>query len=124
MKLPSFTESLPYVLAISFLVSGTAHFLTTESFVKIVPPALPAPRTLVYVSGVFELLGAIGLLIPATRTAAAYGLIALLVAVFPANIYMAFAAEKFKAFAPAWALWARLPLQFVLIWWAWLASKR
>lgn len=69
-----------------------------------------------YLSGIFEVLGAIGILIPATRTVAGWGLVVLLVAVFPANVYMATAGIKLGDFpSQPWMAWARLPLQFVLI---------
>jgi uncharacterized membrane protein len=91
------------------------HFLRPQLFEAIVPPYLPSPRALVFISGVAEVLGGIGLLVPAVRIWAGVGLILLLVAVFPANLYMAEQAEKFRQLAPAWALWARLPVQGVLI---------
>ena len=92
------------------------HFTSTSGFERIVPPYLPSPQVLVYVSGIFEILGAIGILIPATQRLAGWGLVALLVAVFPANIYMATAGIKFGNFPPQpWMAWARLPLQLVLI---------
>ena len=98
------------------MAAGVAHFRTPEPFVKIVPPYLPSPYVLVYVSGIFEVLGGLGLLVPATRLIAGWGLIALLLAVFPANIYMATAGVKIGGFpSQPWMAWARLPLQFVLI---------
>ncbi len=104
------------VLAALFVVAGVAHFRTPEPFVKIVPPYLPSPYVLVYVSGIFEILGGLGILVPSTRVFAGWGLIALLIAVFPANIYMATAGVKIGGFpSQPWMAWARLPLQFVLI---------
>lgn len=88
------------------------------------PPFLPAHREIVAVSGFFEMLGGLGVMLPLTRSAAGWGLIALLIAVFPANIYMALDTEKFGKLAPAWILYGRLPLQFVLIWWVWSATIR
>jgi len=88
-----------------------------------VPRWLPAPRLLVYVSGVFEMLGGIGLLVPWVRRWAAWGLIALLIAVFPANIQMLQAAHA--ASASAWTqalLWLRLPLQPLLMWWVYRSA--
>ncbi len=102
-----------------FLASGTLHFVKPEIFRQIVPPALPNPAALVAVSGAAELAGALGLFVPASRGPAALGLIALLIAVFPANVYMAIDHERFAKVAPAWLLWARLPLQGVLIAWVW-----
>ena len=99
---------------------GTAHFVTPKPFVRIVPKYLPAPRTLVYVSGFFEILGGVGLLIPQTRVWAAWGLIALYIAVFPANLYMLTDNVSLdpKKPIPRWMLWARLPFQLVFIGWA------
>jgi uncharacterized membrane protein len=109
-----------WVLAIAMLVVGTLHFLKPKPFVKIVPSYLPAPLALVYISGFFEILGGLGLLLPQTRSLAAWGLIALYIAVFPANIYMLthnISLDPEKPI-PRWALWLRLPFQFVFIAWA------
>ena len=81
---------------------------------RIVPPWVPWPREAVWISGAFEWLGAAGLLWPRTRRAAGWQLFALTVAVTPANVYMLQHAELFPA-VPVWALWARLPLQAVLL---------
>lgn len=105
--------------SVVFLTSGSLHFIKPEIFRQIMPPALPAPNALVAVSGAAEIAGALGLMIPSTRRAAALGLCALLVAVFPANIYMALAHERFARTVPAWLLYTRLPLQAVLIAWIW-----
>lgn len=102
-------------LAALFAGAGALHFARPRTFEAIVPPALPEPRALVYASGAAEVAGGLGLLVPATRRAAGWGLVALLLAVFPANVHMAREAGRFRRVAPAWALWARLPLQFVLI---------
>jgi len=83
----------------------------------------PWPLPLVYVSGFFELLGGVGLAVPRMRRAAGWGLIALLVAVFPANVDMLMNAGQFPAI-PVWALVARLPLQGVLIAWVWWAAVK
>ena len=112
-----------------FLVSGTAHFLLTAAFVRIVPPhilkiPLPPAPVIVYISGAAELAGALGLLIPPMRRAAGWGLALLLVAVFPANVYMAANHIQIGAQAlPDWALWGRLVLQQVLIPWVLWCSK-
>lgn len=104
------------VLAALFIIAGVAHFRSPDPFAKIVPPYLPAPYVLVYVSGIFEILGGLGILVPASRWMAGWGLILLLIAVFPANIYMATAGIKLNGFPPApWMAWARLPLQFVMM---------
>ena len=111
------------VLAAAFVGAGVLHFVRPHVFEAIVPPVLPAPRLLVLVSGAAEVLGGLGLLVPSVRPWAGWGLVALLVAVFPANVYMATAAERFSGVAPAWALWARLPLQAVLVAWVVWASR-
>src|SRR6202789_2340001 len=96
-----------------FMLGGVAHFSLTEVEMRIVPPSIPWPRAAVLVSGVFELLGAAGLLIPATRRAAGVGLFLLTIAVTPANVYMLQHAELFGV--PRWALIVRLPFQLVLL---------
>ena len=98
------------------------HFWHPATYLRIMPPALPAPRLLVALSGAAEVVGGLGLLLPATRRAAAWGLLALLVAVFPANVYMLRLHEQLHL--PAWALWARLPLQPLLMWWVWRVAAR
>lgn len=113
-----------WLLAALFVGAGVLHFVRPEPFDRIVPPGLPlAPRTATELSGAAELLGGLGLLHPATRPAARWGLLALLVAVFPANVFMAQQAERFAPL-PAWALWARLPLQPLLMWAVWRAGRR
>ena len=109
-------------LAVIFIAAGVNHFIMTDAYVSIMPPYLPAHRLLVLLSGGFEILGGLAVLPRATRSAAGWGLIALLVAVFPANLHMALNPESFTV-APAWALYARLPLQLVFIAWAYWATR-
>lgn len=97
-----------------FFVGGLAHFVFTEQEMRIVPPYIAWPRAAVLVSGVFELLGAVGLLWPPTRRAAAWGLFALTLAVTPAHIYMLQQPDLFPS-VPYWALVLRLPLQAMLL---------
>jgi uncharacterized membrane protein len=97
--------------AIVYAGAGILHFLFPDGYARIIPPFFPAPLALVYISGIAEIAGGVGLLIPKLRRAAAWGLVAMLIAVFPANIYMAVKNPQ------AWFLWARLPLQLLLIWW-------
>jgi uncharacterized membrane protein len=107
-----------------FIVSGFLHILHPEPYVRIIPPALPWPGALVFISGVAEILGGVGLLLRRVRRAAAFGLVLLLVAVFPANIYMAAARVSFPGFlGESWVQWARLPLQIPLIAWALYYTK-
>lgn len=105
---------LRYLFAVFFAVAGANHFYKPEWYLKIMPPALPYPLLLVYVSGFLEMALGLALLSEKHRGKAVWGLAALLLAVFPANIYMAARAEAFPAIKP-WVMWARLPLQFVLI---------
>ena len=98
-----------------FLLGGIAHFALTDLEARIVPPQIADPRDVVLISGVLELAGAFGLLIPWTRRAAGWGLFLLTLAVTPANIYMLYIHEQFPA-VPVWLLWLRLPLQVVLLW--------
>jgi uncharacterized membrane protein len=111
---------LRWLAAIFFVVGGTLHFLKPELYLKIMPPYFPAPQFLVAASGVAEIAGGLGLLIRPLQRVAGWGLIALLIAVFPANIYMLQHPGQFH-FAP-WLLWARLPLQGVFIAWVWFAA--
>ena len=106
-----------FALVILFVFAGVNHFRSPRFYLAIMPPYLPAHQELVVISGIFEILGGVGLLIPATRQWAGYGLILLLIAVFPANIHMAKNADQFTKFGPRWALYLRLPLQFLLIYW-------
>lgn len=108
-----------------FFIAGVMHFVSPAFFDRIVPPWVPDARLATYVSGIFEIAGAIGLLVPATRVAAAWGLIALLAAVLPANVHMLNQARAADASAGFIAgLWIRLPLQPLLMWWVWRAAVR
>ncbi len=100
-----------------FVGAGVNHFIHPRFYEEIVPPGFPSPAVLVAVSGACEIAGGVGLLIPGLRRPAGWGLIALLAAVFPANVYMATSPEESSL--PAWALWVRLPLQAVLVGWVW-----
>lgn len=113
-------------ISLLFAVTGTAHFVGPEFFDKIVPSWVPDARLATYLSGVAELAGAIGLLIPTTRRAAGWGLVALLVAVFPANVNMLQMARASADSSTGYlaGLWIRLPLQPLMIWWVWSAAIR
>jgi len=109
------------------VVLGLLHFVAVEAFAQIVPPALPFPRALVWISGVFEILLGLALIPERTRRMAGWGLVALYVAVFPANVYMAVNNVKVLDLPPAppALLWARLPLQALFIAWAlWVSRPR
>jgi uncharacterized membrane protein len=106
-----------------FIGAGLNHFLSPRFYEAMVPPSLQDERKrIVLLSGVAELLGGLGVLIPSTRRLSGVGLIALLAAVFPANLYMAREPERFKK-VPRWALYARLPLQPLMMLWAWRATR-
>jgi uncharacterized membrane protein len=116
-------EILRAVLSIAIIIVGITHFIKPEEYAKIVPPPLP-PYAMVYVSGVFEILGGIGLAIPWVSVAAAWGLVALFIAVFPANLYQTFNSIPIEGI-PHYPLlyWVRLPFQAVLIAWAWWYTR-
>lgn len=110
------------LLAGAFVGMGALHFLKPELFDAIVPPGTPmSARQATLVSGAAEIAGGLGLMHPATRPAARWGLLALLVAVFPANVHMARHHGDFGV--PAWAAWARLPLQPLLLWLVFRAGR-
>ena len=112
-----------WTAAVLFIAAGANHFISPDFYRKIVPPAFPKPRLLVQISGVCEILGGAGLLVPKLRKLAGLGLIALLIAVFPANVFMALYPEKIPDMHfPRWALWGRLPLQAVFIAWVWFVA--
>ncbi len=109
-------------LALFFIIAGTAHFIAPAPYLAIVPPFLPWPATLVGLSGIAEILGGLGIVFRFTRRAAGWWLIALLVAVFPANIYAISTGMIMGGHPlPAWVLWARLPFQLLFIAWVYLA---
>ena len=111
-----------YLFGAGFILAGLNHFLMTAFYVSIVPPYLPWPWALVVISGLAEIgLGAL-LLFQRWAPPAAWGLIALLIAVFPANLYMALRPELYP-WAPVAALWLRLPVQAVLIAWAYWHTR-
>jgi uncharacterized membrane protein len=110
------------LLAIFFVFAGVNHFANPDFYVAIMPPYLPAHLELVYLSGVFEVIGGLAALAPATRALAGWGLVLLLMAVYPANIHMAMHPEQFPD-VPVWGLYARLPLQIVFVAWAWWATR-
>lgn len=117
-------ELLRVILAICILTAGALHFIVPDPFVKIVPDFLPSPLALVYISGVFEILGGIGLLTPLVSRAAAWGLVALFIAVYPSNINMAVNHIQLSGIPDSpWFQAIRLPFQFVLVSWAYWYTK-
>lgn len=110
------------VVAVFFIGAGLLHFVLLDFFSSIVPPYFNNPEALVKISGVFEILGGVGVLVQRTRKWAAYGLIALCVAVLPANVHMAMNPDQF-ADIPVVLLYLRLPLQALVIWVIWKAGQ-
>lgn len=112
------------VLSFAFIAAGINHFVMPRTYEAIVPDGMKGrAQSLVAVSGVAEVAGGLGLLLPWTRRLSGLGLIALLTAVFPANLHMASSPERFSRI-PRWALYARLPLQPLMMWWAWRVTRR
>ena len=109
------------LVGLIFIGAGLNHFVIPRAYRQIVPPSFGDPARLVAISGVAEVAGGLGVLLPRTRRLAGLGLLALLAAVFPANVYMARSPERF-ARIPGWALYARLPLQPLMMWWVWRAT--
>lgn len=113
---------LEAVFGLFFVGAGVNHFLATGFYLRMMPAYVPWHVALVYLSGVAEIALGLLLLIPKTSTLAAWGLIALLMAVFPANLQMALHPDTFPEFSVA-GLWMRLPLQGVLIAWAYWYTR-
>ena len=112
------------LLASFFIGAGINHFVLPRAYEQIVPPPLRGQaKRIVQVSGVAEFVGGVGVLLPPTRRLSGLGLIALLAAVFPANLQMAREPERFHRI-PRWALYGRLPLQPLMMLWAWRATRR
>ncbi len=112
------------LLAAFFIGAGVNHFIQPRPYEKIVPPSLQgSAKRVVVLSGVAEIAGGLGVLLPATRRLSGLGLIALLAAVFPSNLYMAQKPEHFSKI-PRWALYGRLPLQPLMMLWSWKATRR
>jgi uncharacterized membrane protein len=108
---------LRVLTAIGFVAAGANHFYRIGLYERLIPPGFPSPRALVLISGFFEIAGGLGLLVRPLRRYAGWGLIALLIAVFPANLYMAISPKPFADLhIPYWMLLARLPIQAGLIW--------
>jgi uncharacterized membrane protein len=117
------------MMGLFYIGAGILHFVGPKSYLAIMPPYVPWQSVVVFISGAAEMLGGIGVLIPdgfvfpRTRAAAAWGIVALLISVSPVHINMCLHPEQFSA-VPLWAIWLRLPLQLVLIGWAWNYTRR
>ncbi len=124
MSLPK--RVLLYGMGLFYIVAGVNHFLNPDFYVAIMPPYLPAHLELVYLSGVAEIALGVAVLIPRYRVLAAWGLIALLIAIFPANLHVALHNIPVGGSTEGLGIWnwVRLPLQLVLIAWAWWYTRR
>ena len=112
-------------LGLAFLITGTLHFTTPERFDFMMPPYLPWPRRLIYISGFFEILGGLGIILPRTRYHAGRGLALLLICVLPANVHVALSGGHVPGLPEQnWYYWARIPFQLVFILWALWSSRR
>ena len=115
-------EILKWVFGVLFALAGANHFVHTDFYLGIMPPYLPWHTALVYASGAAEILLGVMLLFRRVERLAAWGMIALIVAVTPANLHMAVHAELYPRYSPA-ALWVRLALQIILIAWAYWYAR-
>jgi uncharacterized membrane protein len=111
---------MKYVLSIFFILAGINHFRVPEIYLSIIPPYLPYPLSLNYISGLLELISGILLIFNGTQKTGSMLIIAMLLAFIPAHIYMIQIAPFYlgKVHVQSWAAWLRIPLQFLLIWWA------
>ncbi len=112
-----------FLLILLFVLTGISHFNNPNFYVSIIPPYLPLRYELSYISGSFEILGALGLVFSRTRRIAGYGLIILLILIFPANIHMALNPEYYPGYSSLY-LYLRLPTQFLFIAWVYWAALR
>jgi uncharacterized membrane protein len=111
------------LVSVVFISAGALHFLRPDIYEQIMPDYLPAHRELVLLSGAAEIAGGVAAALPGTRRGAGLWLAAVLAAIFPANLDMALRAERFRKIPPA-LLWARLPLQALLVLWVLRATRR
>lgn len=119
--MPLLRTILRGLLALFFIAAGANHFISPEIYLGMMPPGLPAPDLLHRIAGAAEMAGGVGLFIPRLRRPVAWGLVALLVAIFPANLHVALAGSMPGLDVPPWVLWARLPFQagfIAAVWWA------
>jgi uncharacterized membrane protein len=116
-----------WFMGVCYVAAGVAHFALTRNYEAVVPGWIPAHREMVLLSGVFEVLGGMGVMLPdrfaGTRRAAAWGIVCLLIAVWPVHFWMLQHPELYPRVS-RWALWVRLPLQIPLILWAWTYTRR
>ena len=107
-----------YIMAVLYILAGANHFVNPKLYLRIIPPYIPWHKAMNYISGAAEIFLGLLLLCPPLSTLAARGIIVLLIAIFPANVYHITSAKPGKGI-PIWALYLRIPLQGVFILWAW-----
>ena len=124
MKLPNGWWKKIVLIGLSafFINVGIDHFINPDFYISIMPPAFPLHAEAVYISGFFEIIGGVGVLVHRFRKIAGWGLFALLIAVYPANIYMAITPNAFPDI-PIYMLYFRLGLQFVFFYWAYTVTR-
>ncbi len=110
-----------YLMGLAYILAGINHFVHPDFYMKMLVGFLPYPSALNMISGAIEIILGIGVMLPKTRNVSAWGIILLLIAVFPANINMAIHANEWGL--SVIGLYARLPIQFLLIWWAFVYTK-
>ncbi len=126
MRRPTLKTALRWLLTVFMVAAGANHFINPAPYLGMMPAEIPESwhAALVTISGIAEMAGGLGLILPATRRLAAWGLVVLYLAIFPANVNMALNHLKLGTTdVPTWALWARLPLQGLLIAWAWWFTR-
>jgi uncharacterized membrane protein len=106
-----------YLMAFLYMIAGINHFRSPKMYIKIIPDSFPNPKLLNSISGGAEIILGVLLIVPSVTQFAAWGIIALLIAVFPANLFM-YQNRKASFGLPKWFLFLRLPLQILFIYWA------
>lgn len=110
------------VMGVFYIAAGLNHLVTPQFYLAVMPPYIPWPDAVILWSGIAELLGGIGVLVPLTRPMAAWGIVLMLACFLPVHVNMCLHPEAF-AHIPLWAIWVRLPLQIPLMLWAWLYTR-
>ncbi len=121
--MPTLKQIFKWILSIIFVMAGIYHFINPSIYLRIMPPYLPAHLFLIYLSGFFQIVLGVLLVVPNFTRRAAWVLIALLIAVFPANIYMAMNTQLFPEINPL-LIWLRLPLQLLFLAWAFWFTRQ
>jgi uncharacterized membrane protein len=117
-------DKMRVAAGVAFIIASLPHFFAPERYLPMMPPFVMAPEAMIFVSGLGELLGGLGLLIPQTARLAAWCLVVLLIAIFPANIYVAISGVNAAGLPSSpWYTWSRLPFQLVFIWWVLTATS-